>query len=73
MSHVNFVILADNNPTNLPPPKNIVQLCRDAGCDVRGTRIIDESRGVPSAWVKYDPSVTIGEALTQDWVQWESP
>ena len=68
MSQVKFVILADNSPANLPLPENIVQLCRDAGYDVRGIPIIDESRGVPSAWVKYGPSVTMGEALTQDWV-----
>jgi hypothetical protein len=70
MSQVKSVILADNRPANLPAPENIVQLCRDAGYDVRGIPIIDESRRAASAWVKYgwSESVTMGEALTQDWV-----
>lgn len=68
MLQVKSVILADNIPANLPLPENIVQLCRDAGYDVRGIPVIDESRGVASAWVKYGLSVTMGEALTQDWV-----
>jgi len=68
MLQVKSVILADNRPADLPLPENIVQLCRDSGYDVRGIPIIDESRGVASAWVKYGLSVTMGEALTQDWV-----
>jgi hypothetical protein len=44
-----------------------VQLCRDVGYWVRGIPIIDQSRGVISAWVKYG-SVKMGEVLTQDWV-----
>jgi len=68
MSQVKSVILADDRPANLPLSENIVQLCRDAGYDVRGIPVIDESRGVASAWVRYGLSVTMGEALTQDWV-----
>jgi hypothetical protein len=70
MSQVKSVILADHRPVSLPDPEHIVELCRDAGYDVRGIPLIDESRGrgVASAWVKYGPSVTMGEALTQDWV-----
>ena len=68
MSQVKSVILADNRHANLPLPEDIMQLCRDAGYDVRGIPIIDESRGVTSAWVKYGREVTMGEALTQDWV-----
>jgi serine/threonine protein kinase len=45
-----------------------LQLCRDTGYDVCGIPVIDESRGVATAWVKYGLSVTMGEALTQDWV-----
>jgi hypothetical protein len=69
MSQVKSVILADNRPADLPLPEDIVQLCQDAGYDynVRGIPIIDQSRGVTSAWVKYG-SVTMAEALTQDWV-----
>ena len=68
MSQVRSIILADNRPADLPLPKNIVRLCRDAGYDLRGIPIIGESCGVTSAWVKYGRSVTMGEALTQDWV-----
>ncbi|KAH9973532.1 hypothetical protein BGW80DRAFT_1459014 [Lactifluus volemus] len=67
MSQVKSVILADDRPANLPLPEDIVQLCRDAGYWVRGIPIIDQSRGVISAWVKYG-SVKMGDALTQDWV-----
>src|ERR1700722_4073452 len=68
MSQVKSVILADSRPADLPLPENIVRLCRDAGYDLRGIPVIDESRGVTSAWVKYGESVTMDEALTQDWV-----
>jgi hypothetical protein len=69
MSQVKPVILADCRPVNLPPLDNIVKLCQEAGYDVPGIPLlIDESRGVASAWVKYGWSVTMGEALTQDWV-----
>jgi hypothetical protein len=70
MSQIRSIILADNRPANLPLPEDIVKLCRDAGYDynVRGIPIIDQSRGVTSAWVKYGLSVTMSEALTQDWV-----
>jgi len=70
MSQVKSAILADNRPADLPLPENIVQLCLDAGYDydIRGIPVIDESHGVASAWVKYGPTVTMSEALTQDWV-----
>ena len=68
MSQVKSAILADNRPANLPLPENIVQLCRNAGYNVRGIPAINGSRGVVSAWVKYGTGVTMGEALTQDWV-----
>ena len=69
MSHVKSIILADHRPANLPLPEKIVQLCREARYHVRGIPIIDKSRGVVSAWVKYDRSVRMSEALTQDWVE----
>jgi serine/threonine protein kinase len=69
MSVIKSVILADDRPANLPLSEDIVKLCRDAGYDynVRGIPIIDQSRGVTSAWVKYG-NVKMSEALTQDWV-----
>ncbi len=74
MSQVKSVILADHRPVSLPDPEHIVELCRDAGYNVRGIPLIDESHGVASAWVKYGPglSVTMGEALTQE-LGWASP
>jgi len=71
VSQIESVILADDRPADLPPPKKIVKLCRAAGYDIRGIPLIDESRGVPSAWVKYGPTVVMSEALTQDWV-WQA-
>ena len=70
MSQVRSIILADNRPADLPLPENIVRLCRDAGYDLRGIPIIDEFRGVTSAWVKYGRSVMMGEALYG--LGWES-
>ena len=49
MSQVKTVILADSRPADLPLPENIVRLCRDAGYDLRGIPVIDESREVTSA------------------------
>jgi len=48
----------------MPLPENIVKLCRAAGYDVRGIPLMDESRGVVTAWVKYGPTVAMSEALT---------
>jgi hypothetical protein len=67
MSQVQFVILADERPANLPLPESIMQLCRDAGYDLRGIPLLDD-HGATFAWVKYGWTVKMSEALTQDWV-----
>ena len=72
MPRIELVIDSDNKPANLLDSKAIVQGCRDAAnADsnsnyIRGTRLVDKSRGAAYAWVKYGQSITMGEALTQD-------
>jgi hypothetical protein len=60
------------DPPTCPFPKNIVPFCRDAGYDVREIPVIDESRGVTSAWVKYGLTVTMGEG-SHTGLGWASP
>ena len=80
ISQIELVIDGNNKPVNLPDPKAIVQQCRDAAHAqssdaansysnyVSGIPLVDESRSTAYAWVKYGPTVTMGEALTQDFV-----
>ena len=79
MSQIELVIDGDNKPVNLLGPKAIVQQCRDAAHaqsgdansdsnNLRGVPLVDKSRGAAYAWVKYGWSITMGEALTQDFV-----
>jgi hypothetical protein len=73
MSQIELVIDADSKPVNLLDPEAIVQQCRDAAQssdanNLRGIPLVDKSRGAPYAWVKYGRSITMSEALTQDFV-----
>jgi hypothetical protein len=64
----NFTILAEAVPANLPPPEQIVALCKEAGYDRNGIAYTDPSSGAILAWFKYGPNITMDEAFTQAWV-----
>ena len=74
MPQIELVIDNDNKPANLLGPKAIIKQCRDAAnADsssdyIRGIPLVDKSCGTTYAWVKYGQSITMGEALTQDFV-----
>jgi hypothetical protein len=52
---------------NLPPQDHIIAMCRE-DLRLRGIPLSSQPGEPIIAWVKYGPSVTIDEALTQDWV-----
>ncbi|TDL24648.1 hypothetical protein BD410DRAFT_896824 [Rickenella mellea] len=56
-------IVIDNRPTGFPGPNDILSFCRAAGWD--NVDIPFPSSDQPTAWIKYKPNVTRGEALTQ--------
>ncbi|EIW83432.1 hypothetical protein CONPUDRAFT_102206 [Coniophora puteana RWD-64-598 SS2] len=77
------VIVIDKKLISLPEPEAIVKQCRSTAraaqsanpnpdpnaVPLNGVPLFDESRGgAPYAWVKYGPSITMNEALTQDHV-----
>jgi hypothetical protein len=64
----NFTVLAEAVPANLPPPEQIVALCKAAGYDKNGIAYTDPSSGAILAWFKYGPNITMDEAFTQAWV-----
>ncbi|KAI6139569.1 hypothetical protein BKA82DRAFT_4223110 [Pisolithus tinctorius] len=80
ISPIKLAIDADNKPVNLPGPEAIIQLCRDAARArfsatnsnsnyLRGVPLTYESHGATACvWVKYGPTITMGEALTQHFV-----
>lgn len=79
MSQIELVIDSDNNPVNLPSPMEIVQQCRDAARarssapdsgsnNLSGVPLVDKSSGAAYVWVKYGRSITLDEALTQNFV-----
>ena len=79
MSQIELVIDSDNNPVNLPSPMEIVQQSRDAARarsrapdsgsnNLSGVPLVDKSSGAAYVWVKYGRSITLDEALTQNFV-----
>jgi hypothetical protein len=68
MSQIKLAIDADNKPANLPSLNAIIEQCRRSKSDERGTPLTDESGDAPCAWVKFGRSVTMHEALTQQYV-----
>jgi hypothetical protein len=55
-------------PTDLPPPDQIVTLCKEAGYNSDGIAFADPCSGAVLAWFKYRPNGTMDEASTQAWV-----
>ena len=53
---------------DLPPQDRIVALCKAAGREVSGIPLSGNPGEPVIAWVKFGAELTIGEALTQDWV-----
>ncbi|KAF8325328.1 uncharacterized protein EI90DRAFT_2999968 [Cantharellus anzutake] len=58
---------SEDVPANLPPPEQIVALCKEAGYNRHGIPFIGPF-GAVLAWFKYGPHVTLDEAFTQVWV-----
>jgi hypothetical protein len=65
MSAPDFGFLANDD---LPSRDTIVTLCEAAGYNCSGIPICNQPSGPIIAWVKYGPTVTMAEALTQDYV-----
>jgi len=53
---------------DLPSQDTIVALCKAAGYERSGISLRHQPSGPIVAWVKYGQTVTVPEALTQDWV-----
>ena len=62
-SDLGFLVKGD-----LLPREQIAAFCKEAGYQCRGIPLHKEPDGPILAWVKYGPTVTRAEALTQDWV-----
>ncbi|KAH9944062.1 uncharacterized protein BXZ73DRAFT_96568 [Epithele typhae] len=76
MFNVNFAIVANNKPAQLPNADAIIRACTthlnknnssNPTANQRGMSLVNES-GIPYAWVKFGPSITMAEARTQDYV-----
>ena len=68
MFSLDFDFLADDRPDNLPSRDQIVAMCKEAGRNHDGIPFPNHPSGPITAWIKYGPSVTVAEALTQDMV-----
>ena len=69
------VIVADNKPVNMPSSEEIfkqvhvARRARSKSNHLSGVPLFDESSGAaPYAWVRYGPTITMGEALTHHFV-----
>jgi hypothetical protein len=76
MLQINYHIVANSKPDNLPSAELIVQSCRRAWASVAnstahltGIPLVDESQAQATcAWVKFGQSVSLPEAQTQHYV-----
>lgn len=77
MSEIQFDIVADNRPNNLPSAEEIIRQCRvaalanaaDSTYYLRGIPLVDERENdIPRTWVKFGSPSIMAEARTQNYV-----